>query len=237
VKTLHVMPAIITLKIFLFFIISVFPITALSDDLRLADKFFYNSQYKKAIKYYLKSLETPQKNITEIKYRIGLSYFLIHDSEKALKYWEEAKKENPAIFKSKTYRIPSGGMIPTLRIGDHIIADNEYYKNKSITRGDVVVFLYPEDETKIFIKRIIGLPGDLIEIKEKKVYINGKLFPEPYIIHGDPTIYSSKTQPRDNFEKIVVPIGSYFIMGDNRDFSLDSRYFGSIEKRVILGKA
>ncbi len=152
-------------------------------------------------------------------------------------------------FFIQAFKIPSGSMIPTLKIGDHILVNKFIYGTKipftdriiipfkTPNRGDIIVFKYPDDESKDFIKRVIGLPGDTLEIKEKRVFINGKMLDESYPEHGDPVIYPYGIQPRDNFGPIVVPEGSYFCMGDNRDFSLDSRYWGFVKLNKIKGKA
>ena len=152
-------------------------------------------------------------------------------------------------FFVQAFKIPSGSMLPTLQIGDHILVNKFIYGTKlpltdkivipykKPQRGDIIVFKFPEDETKDFIKRVIGLPGDIVEIINKKVYINGKPLNEPYAIHGDPYIYPADVQPRDNFGPIKVPENSYFVMGDNRDYSLDSRYWGFVKLNKIEGKA
>jgi len=152
-------------------------------------------------------------------------------------------------FVIQAFKIPSGSMIPTLKIGDHILVNKFIYGTKlpfsdSIiiplrrpNRGDIIVFKFPDDEKKDFIKRVIGLPGDIVEIKGKKVYINGSPIDDSYAVHSDPMLYPSGIQPRDNFGPLTVPQDSYFVMGDNRDFSLDSRYWGFVKLNKIKGKA
>lgn len=152
-------------------------------------------------------------------------------------------------FLIQAFKIPSGSMIPTLKIGDHILVNKFVYGTKlpftdriiipfgKPERNDIIVFKFPEDEKKDFIKRVVGLPGDLIEIRNKSVYINGKLLEESYAAHNDPIVYPAGIQPRDNFGPVVVPADSYFVMGDNRDFSLDSRYWGFVKLNKIKGKA
>jgi signal peptidase I len=139
-------------------------------------------------------------------------------------------------------------MMPTLTIGDHILVKKGYYNLKlpfsdeSVfrfwppQRGDIVVFKYPEDETKDFIKRVIGLPGEVVEIRNKQVYVNQQPLEEPYTVHNDPTVYPREAQPRDYFGPVTVPQDSYFMMGDNRDHSLDSRYWGFVKFSKIKGK-
>ena len=152
-------------------------------------------------------------------------------------------------FIVQAFKIPSGSMIPTLKIGDHILVNKFIYgvkipftdriviPFKMPQRGDIIVFKFPEDEKKDFIKRVVGLPGDTLEIKEKMVHINGKSLEEQYAAHSDPMVYPGAIQPRDNYGPIVIPEDSYFTMGDNRDFSLDSRYWGFVKLNKIKGKA
>jgi len=152
-------------------------------------------------------------------------------------------------FVIQAFKIPSGSMIPTLKIGDHILVNKFIYGTKlpftdriiiplkRPNRGDIIVFKFPDDEKKDFIKRVIGLPGDIVEIKGKKVYINGSPIDDSYAVHSDPMLYPSGIQPRDNFGPLTVPQDSYFVMGDNRDFSLDSRYWGFVKLNKIKGKA
>jgi len=152
-------------------------------------------------------------------------------------------------FIIQAFKIPSGSMIPTLLIGDHLlvckfsygikipIVNKTIVKFKDPKREDVIVFIYPVDHKKDFIKRVIGLPGDKIEIKDKKVYINDQLYPDPYAYHSDPRIFPANVLPRDNFGPIKVPKNKYFVMGDNRDSSYDSRFWGFVDREDILGKA
>jgi len=158
-------------------------------------------------------------------------------------------------FIIQAFKIPSGSMMDTLKIGDHIFVNKFIYgihipfSNKYFfplqepRRGEIVVFRFPLDPRKDFIKRCIGVPGDIVEIKDKKVYINGKLQEEPYAIHTDEKVYpNSKHLPsmyrdRDNLGPIVVPKNSFLMMGDNRDHSYDSRFWGPLERGYIKGKA
>ena len=140
-------------------------------------------------------------------------------------------------------------MKQTLYVGDHILVnkflygirlpflDVRLFPFRDPRQLDVVVFKFPEDETKDFIKRIIGLPGDTIEIKEKVVFQNGKPLTERYTIYTQPSADLSGIEPRDNFGPVVVPEDSYFVMGDNRDQSLDSRFWGFVKVNKIEGKA
>ena len=108
-------------------------------------------------------------------------------------------------FIVQAFRIPSGSMIPTLLVGDHILVNKFIYHFKDPQHGDVVVFKFPLDPKKDYIKRIIGIPGDRIEIRDKVVYRNGKPLKEPYAIHEDNRTLPAAFQPRDNFGPVVVP--------------------------------
>ena len=126
----------------------------------------------------------------------------------------------------QAYKVPAGSMKPTLLIGDHILVDKLPKKLVKIEREDIVVFIYPIDPGKDFVKRVVGLPNDLIEIRDKELYVNGSLFNEDYVIHTDPKMIPADIRPRDYFGPIKVPINSIFVLGDNRDASFDSRFWG-----------
>ena len=128
-------------------------------------------------------------------------------------------------------------MIPTLFSGDYILVNKYIYKYKQPQRGDVIVFVYPKDPSKDFIKRVVGLEGDVIEIKDKQIFINGQKHAEDYIFHSDPNILHDNINPRDNFGPVKVPEDSLFTMGDNRDHSYDSRHWGFVKKSKVKGKA
>lgn len=152
-------------------------------------------------------------------------------------------------FVVQAFKIPSGSMIPTLDIGDHILVSKFIYGVRlpftDITlipighphRGDIIVFRFPKDESKDFIKRVVGLPGDTIEVKSKELYVNGVRQIESYAAHEDPAQFPQMIQERDNFGPVSVPQNSYFVMGDNRDHSLDSRFWGFVDDAKIKGKA
>jgi signal peptidase I len=140
-------------------------------------------------------------------------------------------------FLFQTYTIPSGSMLDTLLIGDYIIVNRLAYKFSEPGRGDVVVFEYPVEPSKNFIKRLIGLPGDRIKIVNKDVYINGKALDEPYKEVRDRNYYPATLSTRDNVEEFTVPKGKYFMMGDNRDASYDARFWGFISKDMMKGRA
>ena len=211
-----------------------FPLVCFGDDLETAKGFFYSGQYKKAADYYVKALKDNKNNYASTAYRAGLSYFLLGNLGKAHDYFQKAKDKDPNIFGGKSFRVPGGSMSPTLIPGDQVIADNEYYENTQIKRGDVIVYLYPENKKTIHLHRIIALPGDIIESRNKKIFINGKPFHDQYVQHSDPLI--EKDSPRDNFGPYLIPDDKCFVMGDNRDNSYDSRYWGYVGKDLIIGK-
>ena len=153
-------------------------------------------------------------------------------------------------FVVQAFKIPSGSMIRTLLIGDHILVNKFIYGIRNpITRkawielerpepGDIIVFIYPLDRDKDFIKRVIAVAGDTVEIRNKKVYVNGKLMPDPPTSqHTDPRIIPAGIQPRDNFGPVTVPPDSLFVMGDNRDQSYDSRFWGFVPLEDVKGYA
>lgn len=126
-------------------------------------------------------------------------------------------------------RVPSGSMISTINVGDKVIGFRLSYLFSDPKRGDIVMFNAPDKEKTIYIKRIIGLPGDLIKIEDNKLYINGELYEEDYIKNGWNGMTGTFTYE--------VPKGEYFMMGDNRDHSNDSRAWGSVKKDEIIAKA
>jgi signal peptidase I len=143
------------------------------------------------------------------------------------------------MFVVEAFKIPSGSMIPTLLVGDHLLVNKFIYKFIEPQRGDVIVFKYPDDPSRNFIKRIVGVGGDTIEIRDKVVYLNGTPQEMPFIQHISPEILPARYSPRDNFGPITVASNAYFMMGDNRDSSLDSRFWKNrfVNRRAIVGKA
>lgn len=150
-------------------------------------------------------------------------------------------------FFIQAFKIPSGSMLETLQIGDHLLVSKIVYgvkipftNNFVVTfedpqHKDIIVFEYPEDPSKDYIKRIIGVPGDVIEIKNKEVFRNDEKLDEPYVQHTKPGM--QKGTNRDNLAPLTVPEGKYFVMGDNRDESYDSRFWGFVDHGQIKGKA
>ena len=157
-------------------------------------------------------------------------------------------------FVVQAFQIPTGSMEPTLLVGDFLLVNKFIYYDpvfkfegkilprKDIERKDIVVFKYPQDLTKDFVKRVIALPGEKFEIKNKQVYINDKPIDEPYKVHSDTQVFTKNEYYhyddliRDNFGPVVVPAGHLFVMGDNRDNSMDSRYWSFLPLSYIKGK-
>jgi signal peptidase I len=169
------------------------------------------------------------------------------------KMWEYAKTIGTALIIAlvirtsvvQAYKIPSGSMIPTLLVGDYLLANKFIYGPKipftherlftlmKPERGDIVIFPSPEDPDKDLIKRIVAVGGDMIAGKDKQLFVNGKPINEPYVQHEDQFL----NPLRDNFGPCVVPEGKIFAVGDNRDNSYDSRFWGFVDIRNIKGKA
>jgi signal peptidase I len=157
-------------------------------------------------------------------------------------------------FVVQAFKIPTGSMENNLLIGDHLLVnkmvlapsptalDRALLPVRDVRRGDVVVFKYPEDPERDFIKRVIGLPGETLEVREKRVYIDGKPLEEPYVHYleppSGPTQYNEFTSYdlRERYGPVKVPPGQYFVMGDNRDNSQDSRYWGFLPREYIKGR-
>jgi len=150
-------------------------------------------------------------------------------------------------FIIKPYKIPSGSMLNTLKVGDFLFVtrftyglkipftDKEIFSFGDPQRGDVIVFRYPEDTSLDYIKRIIGVPGDVVEIRNKQLYRNGeKVTDEPYVRFSNSF---SASHRRDSMPPVTVPRDKYFVMGDNRDDSQDSRFWGFVPREYIQGKA
>jgi signal peptidase I len=115
--------------------------------------------------------------------------------------------------------------------------DKKLFNLKKPKRGDIIVFKYPGDEDRDFIKRLIGLPGDIMEIKAKQVFINGKPLKEPYAIFNSHSTPASSGSSRKNYGPVKVPPHHFFMMGDNRDNSMDSRFWGFLDESKVKGKA
>jgi signal peptidase I len=160
-------------------------------------------------------------------------------------------------FVAQAYNIPSGSMKPTLLVGDFILVNKLVYRFSEPQRGDIVVFKYPIDPNIDFIKRIIALPGEEVEVRNNQVFINGKPLPLIEVGRGEENglrkviyeevlpegkkhkvqFYEDFPFSKRDFGPVVVPPNHYFVMGDNRDNSEDSRYWGFVPRENIVGKA
>jgi signal peptidase I len=158
-------------------------------------------------------------------------------------------------FVVQAFKIPTGSMEENLLIGDHLLvnkfvfgptetgAERTLLPVGTIKRRDIIVFKYPEEPERDFIKRVIGLPGETVEVREKKVYINGAGLDEPYVHFLAPPSAPSELHEvtsfdvRERFGPVTVPADQYFMMGDNRDNSADSRYWGFLRRDYIKGRA
>jgi signal peptidase I len=152
-------------------------------------------------------------------------------------------------FVVQAFKIPSGSMEPTLLIGDHILVNKFMYGIKipfirktvipisDPQHNDVIVFIYPLDRSKDFIKRVIGLPGDRIEIMDQRIYVNGKLYDDKHGFYSDRGNVSSNSKGKNYFGPVTVPENHFFVMGDNRNYSYDSRFWGFVPLESVKGKA
>ena len=155
-------------------------------------------------------------------------------------------------FLFQPFKIPSPSMEDNLKVGDHVIVNKFIFgagttlggllPMRPIHRGDIIVFRYPKQPDIDYVKRAVGLPGDIVEIHNKRVFINGHELSEPYVIHEDEQIYPPQDalpepyRSRDQFKPFTVPPDQYFAMGDNRDRSSDSRYWGTVPRSLITGR-
>ncbi len=151
----------------------------------------------------------------------------------------------------QAFKIPTGSMEPNLLVGDHLIVNKMIFSpavttlerwmlpRREIRRGDIVVFKYPDEPERDFIKRVIGLPGDRLELRRKTMYINGSPLAESYVYLAEPPSDSAGVTDdrREFFGPVTVPPAQYFMMGDNRDNSEDSRYWGFLPADHIKGRA
>ena len=156
-------------------------------------------------------------------------------------------------FVVQAFKIPTGSMENNLLVGDHLLvnkfvfgpvasgAERALLPVSDIERGDIVVFKFPEEPDRDFIKRVIGLPGETLELRRKQVYIDGRPLDEPYVhVLVPPSPEAQEVAPydvRENYGPVTVPAGHYFVMGDNRDNSQDSRWWGFLPRDLVKGKA
>ncbi len=202
---------------FLFFIPLVFFVLVIADAIYQSNKLRHE--------YILKRYNNP------IVY-IGIFLALVAMSELIPNL--EFDKEKITSNYIQAYKIASVSMEPTLLPGDHILVDRRLAA-RNPARGALSVFVYPKDETKDFVKRVVALGGDIVEIRNKYLYVNNKLVKESQVIHKDKEVLPASQSPRDNFGPITVPTDSFFVMGDNRELALDSRFWGVVDKDKMKG--
>jgi len=147
----------------------------------------------------------------------------------------------------EAFWVPSGSMLPTIQIGDHLFVNKLAYGARfpftsyeiahwgELERGEIIVFVSPVDRKMDLIKRVIAVAGDTVEIRNKKLFLNGEAVPDEHATFIDSR--NRDIAPRDNFGPVTVPPGKFFVMGDNRDQSYDSRFWGFADVRDVKGKA
>jgi signal peptidase I len=155
-------------------------------------------------------------------------------------------------FVVQAFKIPTGSMEPNLLVGDHLLVNKFVFGPRAATlervllpmrdirRGDVVVFKFPEEPERDFIKRVVGLPGDTMEMRQRQVFINGSKLDEPYAHYLFPQGEGDEAthfDVRERYGPVTVPADHYFMMGDNRDNSQDSRYWGFLPAHYVKGRA
>ena len=152
-------------------------------------------------------------------------------------------------FVIQAFKIPSSSMEPTLQVGDHILVskfiygikipftDIKLFQYNKPRRGDIIVFIYPKDHSKDFIKRVIGTEGDKVEVVRNKIYINDKLMEDPWGRYEEKMDWRRYFQPMERYGPEIVPKDSLFVLGDNRDNSQDSRFWGFVNLNAVKGKA
>jgi len=152
-------------------------------------------------------------------------------------------------FVVQAFKIPSSSMEPTLQVGDHLLVNKfiygirfpfigtKYFQFKTPQRGDIIVFVYPKDRSKDFIKRVIGTEGEKVQIVHNKIYINNQLIDDPWGRYDERAPSSKYLQPMEIFGPVTVPVNSVFVLGDNRDNSQDSRFWGFVNVNEVKGKA
>jgi signal peptidase I len=159
-------------------------------------------------------------------------------------------------FVVQAFRIPTSSMENTLQVGDFLFVNKMVYGSeidlgiaghqlvyhrfpaiREPKPGEIIVFRYPDDPSRDFIKRCVAIGGQTVEIRDKVLYVDGQAQEEPFAIHKDPRVLPRETSPRDNFGPYVVPQGQLFMMGDNRDNSHDSRFWGGLPRTLVKGQA
>jgi len=208
-------------------------VCSFANETKKGNEHFSKGNYAKAILHYKNELDERDED-GSLSYRIALCHLLQGNQMKAHSFFNRAKARNPNIFDGKTFKMPSGGMKPTLLVGDHIIVDIEFYDFSSIKRNDVVALENPKKKDSFLIKRIIGLPGEKLKIKNNEIFIENKKLKDTFGIFDKPPF--EKVVIVKDYGPVKVPKHKYFVLGDNRNFTFDSRHFGFVSEQGILGK-
>ena len=140
-------------------------------------------------------------------------------------------------FLIQAYKIPTGSMLDTLLVGDHILVSKLAYIFSDPEVDDIIVFRYPLDPSMDYIKRVVGVPGDKIEIIDKQIIRNGETVSSDFTRFNSAIVYPPDVSTRDNVIEFIVPKDTYFVLGDNRDSSFDSRFWGFVDKELVVGEA
>lgn len=191
----------------------------------ISDAIFYS--FKQRHHYYLKTYN--KFFVYAAVFLCGLLVFALVPS---LNVTPGTIKENYM----QAYKIPSRSMVPTLLPGDFILVDRRLPARQP-ARGDVIVFRFPNDETKEFIMRVVAFGGDTVEVQDKMLYVNNIVVNNIPVVYQDPEVAPAASSPRDNFGPVAVPEGAFFVMGDNRDRAFDSKFFGFVDQSKIKGTA
>ena len=223
-----------TILVFLSVFMLCLNISYASEYLPIGDNLFHKKQYKKSLLYFSNIISKNPQNI-EAHYKLFLNYVFLNNLSKANYHLKIVKKLDNNFYKKLFFKAAANSMAPNIYIGDIVFVDYNYPRLFELNRGDVVLMIDPKSKNKHYFKRIVGLPKETFQIKEKKVYIDSKYLNESnlYQIKHD-----QKYNPfTDKFGPVIIPNNHYFLLGDNRSASWDSRGFGYVQRELILGKA
>ncbi len=180
------------------------------------------------------SLEEAQTLVDDYEHQVVKSSSRVQDLRQSF-VTDRLSNLLPAVrARSQSFEISNVMMVPTLLPGDQVILHRAAYQAVTPQRGDVILYRYPDEEGKLFVHRVVGLPGDRIEIRRQVLSVNDEPVSEPYARHTDPSM--ERGNVRDHLGPIIVPPDAYFLLGDNREESVDSRFLGPISQGAILGQ-
>lgn len=187
-------------------------------------------------KYYTEtlSLEETQALVDDYEHQVLTSLSRVQDLRQSF-VTDRLPNLLPVVrARSQSFEISNVTMVPTLLPGDQVILNRSAYQTVTPQRGDIILYRYPDEEGKLFVHRVVGLPGDRIEIRRQVLMVNDEPVSEPYAQHTDRPM--ERGNVRDHLGPIIVPPDSYFLLGDNREESMDSRFLGAISRATILGQ-